>query len=507
MGRYLRLAAWLLPAGFIATLFYLPLGAIFIRGLNPATLQVLGDAHVLAAIWFTLWQAVVSVIGCLAIGLPLAYAIYRRKIFGGNVLRAHLVIPFVMPSIIVAMALQPLRGLPAWLVILIANLFLNLVLVIRVVGSIWTNLNREIDDAARLDGASEWQIVSRLHLPQLRSAITSAASLVFLYCATSFSIVLILGAGQVQSIESLTYYALTVQLDLTTASALAIVQTVITLLAFYLSRKQVDASSEFEIESANKLSRVGTVLTYVFLIVAFMLPLGSILLKAANLEAFANLATYGARDLLDLTVWQAIGNSLRNAAIASVLALLVATLAAKLARGYFAKLLFVLPLGVSSVMLGFGYLLTFADLRTSWLVVPLVQAVLATPLVFRQVGTALEQVPNELRDAAATAGANRLQTWCHIEAPLIGASLRNAWAFALLISLGEFGAAALLSYGDQATLPLVLYRLISRPGEQNYSMAMAAAVLLIVVVLAITLATSLRLPKLIRRTRTQSSRR
>jgi thiamine transport system permease protein len=126
------------------------------------------------------------------------------------------------------------------------------------------------------------------------------------------------------------------------------------------------------------------------------------------------------------------------------------------------------------------------------LVVPLVQAVLATPLVVRQVAAAYGVVPRELAEAAANAGADIWQTWRFIEAPLIASAIRNAAAFSMLVSLGEFGAASLLSYGEQATLPVVLYRLISRPGDQNYSMALAAAALLILLVFTVVALTSSR---------------
>ena len=60
-------------------------------------------------------------------------------------------------------------------------------------------------------------------------------------------------------------------------------------------------------------------------------------------------------------------------------------------------------------------------------------------------------------------------------------SLRTAVGFTALVSLGEFGTASFLAYGDQGTLPTVLYQLISRPGPQNYGMAMATSVVLIAI--------------------------
>ncbi|MEN9971204.1 MAG: hypothetical protein RL146_505, partial [Actinomycetota bacterium] len=41
-----------------------------------------------------------------------------------------------------------------------------------------------------------------------------------------------------------------------------------------------------------------------------------------------------------------------------------------------------------------------------------------------------------------------------------------------------FGVASLLTYGDQATIPVLMYQLISRPGAHNYGMALAVASIL-----------------------------
>jgi thiamine transport system permease protein len=104
---------------------------------------------------------------------------------------------------------------------------------------------------------------------------------------------------------------------------------------------------------------------------------------------------------------------------------------------------------------------------------------------------ALVSLGTDYRDVAVTAGANGWQIWRLVEAPMLSTVLRSAAVFAALVSLGEFGAASLLSYGDQATLPVVLYQLIGRPGPENYSMAMAACAMLIVFVFAISMTSAL----------------
>ncbi len=515
MVRHLRgLALWAAPVAFVAVLFVWPLASILVAGFDQSWFEVLSKQNVLAAIWFTIWQAFVSTVLCVGFGLPIAFVLYRRKFFGSVLLRSILVVPFVLPSIVVAIALTDFRavlGDSTILVILIAHLFLNLSLVVRVVGTAWATLDRETDEAAEVDGASGLKKFVLVTFSQLRPALISSAALVFLFCSTSFAIVLTLGGGQVQSIETAIYLALTQRLDLQTAAVLALVQTLITICAFALTRRF--GNSSFAVELSPEIS-VSTkirkrdlpilffALTTIFLL--FVVPLGALFTKAFSragefsLAAFEDLAGFGARNLLDITVFEAAGNSARNAIVAATIALALGTLTAwLLARttSRWPELLFMLPLGVSSVVLGFGYLLSFGGeplpLRQSWLVVPLVQALITTPLVVRIVYAAIVSLGQNTREAAVNAGADSWQIWRFIETPSIRPALATALGFALLSSLGEFGSSALLAYSDQATLPVVLMRLISRPGEQNYSMAMATSVLLVLIVLALVAASEL----------------
>lgn len=515
MVRHLRrLGLWVAPATFVSVLFVWPMASILLAGFDTTWFEVLSREQVLNAIWFTIWQAFASTILCVAIGLPIAFVLYRRRFFGSVFLRSILVVPFVLPSIVVAIALTDLRNLLAEstiLVILIAHLFLNVSLVVRVVGTAWSMLDRETDEAAEVDGATGFSKFVFVTLAQLRPALISSAALVFLFCATSFAVVLTLGGGEVQSIETAIYIALTQRLDLQTAAVLAVVQTLITVMAFALTRKFGNSSFAIELspeaEATNQIHKRDLPILFFSLATIFLLfvvPLGALFVKAFtttgqfSVAAFESLAGYGARNLLDITVFEAAGNSARNAIVAASIAMAVGVLTAWLlarTKSRWPELLVMLPLGVSTVVLGFGYLLTFGGeplpLRQSWLVVPLVQALITTPLVVRIVYAAIASLGENTREAAVNAGADSWQIWRFIETPSIRPALATAFGFAVLSSLGEFGSSALLAYSDQATLPVVLMRLISRPGEQNYSMAMATSVLLILIVVILVSASEL----------------
>jgi thiamine transport system permease protein len=161
--------------------------------------------------------------------------------------------------------------------------------------------------------------------------------------------------------------------------------------------------------------------------------------------------------------------------------------------------LFMLPLGVSAVTLGFGLLITLdhppVDFRESPLLVPLAQALVALPLVVRTIVPVLAGVDDRQRQAAASLGAGALRTFATVDLPLLRRPLAAAAGFAFAVSLGEFGATSFLARPDRPTLPVVIYDLIGHPGAMNYGMSLAASVVLAAATAAVVLAVDrLRLP-------------
>ena len=148
-----------------------------------------------------------------------------------------------------------------------------------------------------------------------------------------------------------------------------------------------------------------------------------------------------------------------------------------------------LPLGISAVTVGFGFLITLdhppLDLRTSPVLVPIAQAMVALPLVVRTLVPVLRSVDDRLRQAAAALGASPARAAVTVDLPVVWRPLLAATGFAFAVSLGEFGATSFLARPDRPTLPVVIYDLISRPGAENFGMALAASVVLSAVTVAL----------------------
>ncbi|MDR0435398.1 MAG: iron ABC transporter permease [Propionibacteriaceae bacterium] len=514
--------AALIPLAFLAVFFVWPVLALVTRGFYDSeswtltnVAEVLGSARTWRIIRQTLTLAVLGTLGSLALGVPGAYVLYRLSFRGQKLLRAIATVPFVLPSVVVGVAFRSLLAdsgplgflkLDGTLVAVVAALvFFNYSVVVRSVGVLWAGLDpRQVEAAATL-GAPPPRAFLTVTLPALAPAIASAAALVFLFCASAFGVVLILGGSRTGTVETEIWYQTTALLNLPAAAALSIVQLVIVVASLWLSNT-ARARQERALRLAGSpkqlpITKTGipaiccTALTVAGLLLAPLLTLVWRSLQTRTGLGFGNYALLAtnANGNLSVSVWRAAANSLVTGVVAMLLAVVLGgcvsfvlsrTPVSRWGRTLlrFTDSVFMLPLGVSAVTVGFGFLITLnrppLDLRTSWILIPIAQAIVALPLVVRTLLPTWRAIDPRLREAAATLGASPGRVLATVELPLLSRGLGLAVGFAFATSLGEFGATSFLARPDRPTLPVVVYKLISRPGVDNLGMALAAAVVL-----------------------------
>lgn len=517
----------MLPVAFLAVFFAWPVLTMLAAGLLDGT-PFAGVADVLTrprtwrVIGQTFAQATIGTVICVLVGLPVAHLLYRTQFRGRGALRALVTIPFVLPTVVVGVAFRALlsvRGPLGFLgldgtftAIVLALVFFNTSVVVRTVGGMWERLDPRTGEAAAALGASPARVFRTVTLPSLAPAIASAASVVFLFCATAYGVVLVLGGLRSGTVETEIYLQTVQFLDLRAAAVLSVVQVLIVAISLYVSgraRAATERAVAVRGAATRKLRLMGVgagpdraALAVTLVVVGFLLaPMLSLLTASLRgpdgwgVTNYVNLAGRGTGHALNVSVWEAAGNSLRIALLAAVIAVGLGTLLSvalsrrpRSAGGRRAlgvlDASFMAPLGVSAVTVGFGLLITMnrdpVNLVGSPWIVPIAQAVVALPLVVRVVLPVLRAIDPRQREAAAVLGASPARVFATVDGPHLVRSLGLAVGFAFAVSLGEFGATSFLARPTEPTLPVVIYRLISRPGAENFGMAMAACVVLAV---------------------------
>lgn len=547
-----RLFLWLFPLGFISLFFFYPLGRIFAQSfdisiLTPENLHLTSNVLI-----FTLYQAFLSTVLTLLLGLPAAYLFARFDFPGKALLRALTAVPFMLPTVVVAAGFNALLGPRGWInlglmnvfglssppivfvgtlgAILLAHIFYNTTIVIRLVGSALLQLDPRLEAAARTLGANNLRVWWHITLPLLRPSLLAAGILVFLFDFTSFGVILLLGGPGFATLEVETYIQALQMLNLPLAGLLSAVQLLCTL-GFSVLYTRVVAKTRVQVfprvayynqrrakgwQEKIFVAGLSSLLITFFVLPILALPLRSVSRLEAARGQRANVQ-YGLTSdyytelfinrrgsLFYVPPIQAALNSLGFAGLTVLFSLLMGFPAASaLARP--GKLerwldpLLMLPLGASAVTLGLGFIISFNRpplrlLASPWLI-PLAHTMVALPFVIRTLQPALASIPERLRDAASTLGASPFRAWLAVDWPIIWRSSLAAGTFAFTVSLGEFGATALLTRPEYPTIPIAIYRFLSQPGGLNYGQAMAmASLLMILATLGILLIEKLRLP-------------
>lgn len=502
----------LIPALFIFGFFIIPILSLIALGLGSegdGIIETLVAARTLRVIGQTFLQATTATIVSLLLGIPAAFTLYRLQFRGRKTLRAVLTVPFVLPTVVVAAAFLALYGEggilgflgldQSFFVLVLALTFFNVTIVMRIVGGFWEELDPRQGEAARMLGASVPRVFLTITFPALLRPIASAAALVFLFCATSFGVVLILGGKSFANIETEIYRATMQLFDLKTAAVLSLVQILIVIIALFFSSKIKPKNSSSLVHRANRFRfRENWPVVTVFgatLIGLHAMPLIALVTRSLrDISGAWTLQSYTM--LIDRKIFDSLLLSLKFAFLATfmavVLGLIIAVVTSRVGASVGSRLfqrtlenLALMPLGVSAVTLGLGLLISMhkplgigIDLRSSILLIPIAQTLIALPLVVRTLNPRMQSISLRVKEAAAMLGASPLRILFTVELPLMRNAIGVAAGFSFAAALGEFGAAAFLVRGEEQTLPVVIAGLLTHPDPNSYGMGLAAAVLL-----------------------------
>jgi thiamine transport system permease protein len=526
-GEQLLLA---LPVLFLVVFFYGPIANLLREGLTKDgafSLEflwtVLTDDYFRHVILFTLWQALLSTLASIALGLPLAFILTHYDFPLKRVVRALTIVPFVLPAITVALGFALLFGRNGYLNQLLMNLFglsepplpimysltgivlahafYNAPIITRTVHAAWERLDPRYEESARALGASRFFVFKDITLPMILPGLLSGAALVFIFCFLSFPIVLSVGGGRFSTIEVEIYTRVVTRLDpqfvnYKIGAALALVGLVLSLAVTYLYlRLQGSLARQTEqlrprptaplFAGVRDLLRPAKLLVWLYVLISVILfvgPVAAIVVDSLREETaegarwtlrwYSYIFTPNYEALVGDSPLRAIVNSLifglGATAIAVPLGLIFAYVIARLhwaGRRLFDTLLMA-PLATSSIVLAFALLRAFnappLRLVGTATAVIIAHAVIIFPFIVRALVPILESLDVRLTEMARSLGAGRFRVLRDIELPLVATGLIAGAVFAFALSLGEMSATLMLARPGLSTMPVTVYRFLSQ---------------------------------------------
>lgn len=478
--------------------------------LSSADLQSLRESvtnpyyiHILS---FTFKQALLSALLSLIVGLPGAYILAYRDFHLKRFVKSLFTIPFVLPPILVILGFvvfygnsgylnrflmavfglekAPLKILYSFKTVLLAHTFYNFPIVMTLVSNSMRNMDHSCEEAAIAEGASSFKVFSRIILPRAIPAAISAAIIVFLYCFTSFSIILVLGGGpSLTTLEVEIYRQAKTSSNIQMAAALSILSTLTVLFVLFLNSFIENRSSVYEADYTAIRTQKLTVAERIYLtlsILFVLLPLISIFIKAGTIKAWQTA----------LETMESVVNSLKVALLSSVVSTALALSTSYLLtnstgrkRGLLSAYC-TLPMVTSSVISGLSYYVIVRRyfFVPSAILLILSHAVLSMPFCLRSIRSVWKDIPKEIIESARNTGATERQIFYRIQLPLLRPAVRSSLLFAFAISMGELNSTMILAGSSFRTIPLQIYRMV---GSYNYEGACAlGAVLCIICFLA-----------------------
>jgi molybdate transport system permease protein len=189
-GRFASSLPLLAPAVLLGLFLGLPVVVLVARSVADGSLVRASTARVVAdGLALSLGTTAVSLALTAACGLPLAYALARRRFRGSGLVEVIVDLPLVLPPSVAGIALlltlgrRGLLGEPlasagievpfTTLAVILAQVYVSAPFFVRSARSGIEGVGRDIEDAARVDGADEGAVLRHITLPLAASPIAA----------------------------------------------------------------------------------------------------------------------------------------------------------------------------------------------------------------------------------------------------------------------------------------------------------------------------------------------
>ncbi len=215
-----------------------------------------------------------------------------------------------------------------------------------------------------------------------------------------------------------------------------------------------------------------------------------------SLANYRNWSDLGSGTTAAVDLWSVMGRSAWTAAVALVAATVIAWPAAWYASGpgrasRQARRSASLPLGLSAATVGFGFIAAYSgpavDLRGTMVIIVAVQAAVIAPFMVLLAVPVFGSINETWTDAGAVLGAPRRRRLRSIVGAQLWRPLVAVAGFGFAMALGEFGATTFVARSERMTAPLVIGRLLGRPGSASIGHGRALSVILAALAVAVFL--------------------
>jgi molybdate transport system permease protein len=176
--------------GLFALFLSLPIAVLLARSLlNDALITAAGSPEVLAALALSLVTTAISLVITVAFGLPLAIVLARRSFRGKWLVEAIVDLPIVLPPSVAGLALLLVFGRRGTLsgplgiagidlafttfAVILAQTFVSAPFFIRSARAGIAAVDHDLEDASRVDGASERQVFRKVTIPLAGAALAA----------------------------------------------------------------------------------------------------------------------------------------------------------------------------------------------------------------------------------------------------------------------------------------------------------------------------------------------
>ncbi len=483
---------------------------------------------------FTAYQAALSTVASVALGIPAAYVLANYEFYGRRTLRSLTILPFVLPGILVAVGFYATFGRAGTLngllglvglgpyafiesnplaIVILAHAFYNAPLVARLTVAAWESVDARTIETARSLGASERRAFLDVVVPQLAPAVLTGALLTFIFTFMTFPIVLALGGLQLATVEVWIYDRIQ-RLDYAEAATLAVLETILSLGLTYAYLRYESSTAGLarapspppreplfpDLRTALTPTRLAVVGYGLLALVVFVGPMASLVAGSLTDGSGFTLRHYAfllERQLEGESFQTRPLPAIRNSVLFGIATLVVAVpmgvvvsvTTVRAGRwGRFVDALAMLPLAVSGIVFGIGLVqgLVFGiSLPGGWrfqvtgaVAIVVAHAVAAYPFVTRIVSPSLSTLDPAMIESARALGASRVRALIDVELPLIRGGILAGAAFAFAISIGEFSSTVILASGSESyTMPVAVERYLGR--RSGPAIAMGTLLLLV----------------------------